>query len=87
MQKTNKQHLGFGKYQFKKMLGNFNDIEHYEIQTGYRYFIANTPEHVEFAMKNYALQTGCLLFESIDKDEYEQAIGVTSESNTQIQQK
>jgi|DEB0MinimDraft_3_1074331.scaffolds.fasta_scaffold135017_2 hypothetical protein len=72
----NKQHMGFGKYTFKRLENfvNLSDLTKYTLVTGYRYFIANTPEHVELAMKNFAIQTGCLTFESIDKEEYEQAV-------------
>ena len=68
--------MGFGKYTFKRVNAfvNMADMKKYTLVTGYRHFIANTPEDVGLAMRYFAMKTGCLTFESIDKDEYDQTV-------------
>ena len=69
--------IGFGKFTFKELTGkpNLKDINRYETRTGYKHFITNSNRDMELAFRYYAIQSGCMTFESIDQTEYEKHAG------------
>lgn len=86
----NKKHLAFCKFTYKRLLelpNNLTNIENCEYFDTYGYFVNDTEAQVLQDITYHAIRTGCLSADSISKEEYEKAVGVKNESNTQIQQK